>query len=70
MDRRNVLIGTSCLIALAAWPVDSGEATPMDTMKLPTKPDYLAPDGSEIRLLVATPRGSMAHCKLPPNAVL
>jgi len=41
----------------------------MDTMKLPTKPDYLAPDGSEIRLLVATPRGSMAHCRLPPNAV-
>ena len=41
----------------------------MNTMKLPTKPDYLAPDGSEIRLLVATPRGSMAHCRLPPNAV-
>jgi mannose-6-phosphate isomerase-like protein (cupin superfamily) len=41
----------------------------MDTMKLPAKPDYLAPDGSEIRLLVATPRGSMAHCRLPRKAV-
>jgi len=41
----------------------------MHTMKLPENPDYLAPDGSEIRLLVATPRGSMAHCRLPPNAV-
>lgn len=27
----------------------------MDTMKLPPKEDYLAPDGSQIRLLVATP---------------
>ena len=26
-----------------------------------------APDGSEIRELVATSRGSMAHCTLPPN---
>ena len=26
-----------------------------------------APDGSEIRELVATSRGSMAHCTLPPD---
>lgn len=39
----------------------------MDTMKLPQSPDYLAPDGSEIRLLVTTPHGGMAHCQLPPG---
>lgn len=31
--------------------------------------DALAPDGSEIRLLVATGRGSMVHCTLPPGGV-
>lgn len=32
-------------------------------------PDAIAPDGSEVRLLCATPRGSMAHFRLPPGAV-
>jgi len=31
--------------------------------------DLLAPDGSEIRLLVSTQRGSMVHCTLPPGGV-
>ena len=31
--------------------------------------DVLAPDGSEIRLLVATNRGSMVHGTLPPDSV-
>ncbi len=31
--------------------------------------DVLAPDGSEIRLLVNTPRCSMAHGTLPPGGV-
>ncbi len=28
-----------------------------------------APDGSEIRLLLETPRGGLSHCTLPPGAV-
>ena len=31
--------------------------------------DVLAPDGSEIRLLVSTTRGSMVHGTLPPGQV-
>jgi mannose-6-phosphate isomerase-like protein (cupin superfamily) len=30
--------------------------------------DYLAPDGSEIRLLTSLPRGGLAHCTLPAGA--
>ncbi len=33
------------------------------------KPDTHAPDGSEIRLLTATGRGSMVHCTLQPGQV-
>lgn len=32
-------------------------------------PDVIAPDGSEVRLLAATARGSMAQFTLPPRAV-
>jgi len=32
---------------------------------LPTAPDYLAPDGSEIRLLLECADGGVAHCTLP-----
>lgn len=31
--------------------------------------DVLAPDGSEIRVLVSSERGSMVHCTLRPGAV-
>ena len=31
--------------------------------------DTLAPDGSEIRLLAATDRGSMVHCTLPAGKI-
>jgi mannose-6-phosphate isomerase-like protein (cupin superfamily) len=33
---------------------------------LPSDPDYLAPDGSEIRLLGSFERGGLAHGALPP----
>ena len=35
------------------------------------KPDYdlLAPDGSQIRLLVQVASGSLVHCTLPPGGV-
>ncbi|MEW5919110.1 MAG: hypothetical protein AB1762_22085, partial [Gemmatimonadota bacterium] len=42
---------------------------PFDTRSLPADYDVLAPDGSEIRVLCATPRASMAHGTLPPGGV-
>jgi mannose-6-phosphate isomerase-like protein (cupin superfamily) len=39
------------------------------TTQLGEKHDVLAPDGSEIRLLVATNRGSMVHATLPAGGV-
>ena len=41
----------------------------METKRLSRRLDCLAPDGSEIRLLAATGRGSCVHCTLPPGAV-
>jgi mannose-6-phosphate isomerase-like protein (cupin superfamily) len=35
------------------------------TKTLPPDFDVLAPDGSEVRLLLSLPRGSMAHFRLP-----
>lgn len=40
-----------------------------ETKRVPQDYDYLAPDGSEIRELLKTDRGNMAHCTLPPDAV-
>lgn len=37
--------------------------------QLAATPDVMAPDGSEVRLLCVSPRGSMAHFRLPPGAV-
>jgi len=37
--------------------------------RLAERPDTLAPDGSEVRLLATSERGSMAHFRLPPGAV-
>jgi mannose-6-phosphate isomerase-like protein (cupin superfamily) len=37
--------------------------------RLPEACDVLAPDGSEVRLLASSARGSMAHFRLPPGAV-
>jgi mannose-6-phosphate isomerase-like protein (cupin superfamily) len=34
------------------------------TKRLPATPDLVAPDGSDVRVLLATPRGSMAHFEL------
>ena len=41
----------------------------MKTTGLPDKYTVLAPDGSEIRELVAVEGGSMVHCTLPSGAV-
>ena len=42
---------------------------PLDHKRLAIEHDTLAPDGSEIRLLSATSRGSMVHCTLKPGEV-
>ena len=41
----------------------------LDYKRLATGYDTLAPDGSEIRLLSSTGRGSMVHCTLNPGEV-
>jgi mannose-6-phosphate isomerase-like protein (cupin superfamily) len=45
------------------------EAETLATARLGAAPDAIAPDGSEVRLLGATARGSMAQFRLPPGAV-
>jgi mannose-6-phosphate isomerase-like protein (cupin superfamily) len=37
--------------------------------RLAERPDAVAPDGSEVRLLTVSGRGSMAHFRLPPGEV-
>jgi mannose-6-phosphate isomerase-like protein (cupin superfamily) len=43
--------------------------TPFATKALPLRPDVLAPDGSEVRILVGLSHGSMAHFQLDPGEV-
>jgi mannose-6-phosphate isomerase-like protein (cupin superfamily) len=40
-----------------------------DTKKLPLVEDVIAPDGSEVRVLLASTRGSMAHFQLQAGRV-
>jgi mannose-6-phosphate isomerase-like protein (cupin superfamily) len=42
---------------------------PFATKALPLRPDVLAPDGSEVRILVGLSRGSMAHFQLDAGEV-
>lgn len=39
------------------------------SVQCPAAPDVIAPDGSEVRILAASARGSMAQFTLPPGAV-
>ena len=41
----------------------------MITRQISIHPDAIAPDGSEVRILAATERGSMAQFTLPPGNV-
>ncbi len=41
--------------------------TSFHTKRLPTAPDVVAPDGSDVRILLALQRGSMAHFELAPG---
>jgi mannose-6-phosphate isomerase-like protein (cupin superfamily) len=38
-----------------------------ETMALPSQPDVLAPDGSQVRVLLRLAGGSMAHFRLEPG---
>jgi mannose-6-phosphate isomerase-like protein (cupin superfamily) len=40
-----------------------------DTRKLPEAPDVVAPDGSNVRILLSLGGGSMAHFELAPGLV-
>jgi len=37
-------------------------------VRLPEKPDYQAPDSSEIRLLLSMKYGGLCHCTILPNS--
>jgi mannose-6-phosphate isomerase-like protein (cupin superfamily) len=39
----------------------------IDTRRLPLERDVVAPDGSDVRLLLSLTRGSMAHFELAPG---
>lgn len=41
----------------------------LQTLQRSLHPDVTAPDGSEVRILAATSRGSMAQFTLPPGAI-
>ena len=41
--------------------------TDFETKRLPLTPDVVAPDGSDVRVLARTERGSMAHFELAPE---
>lgn len=43
--------------------------TGFDTMRLPAVPDAVAPDGSDVRVLLQLDRGGMAHFELGPGRV-
>ncbi len=43
--------------------------TDFDTKRLPDRPDATAPDGSEVRVLLALPSGGLAHYELAAGQV-
>jgi len=43
--------------------------TPFDSKRLPVEPDAVAPDGSEVRVLLALTRGGLAHFQLAPGQI-
>jgi len=44
-----------------------GETQDFRTRRLPREYDELAPDGSEIRVLMRMSGGQLTHCTLPPH---
>jgi mannose-6-phosphate isomerase-like protein (cupin superfamily) len=50
-------------------PTGSGSSTGYATMSLPAEPTVVAPDGSDVRVLLHVDGGSMAHFELAPGRV-
>jgi mannose-6-phosphate isomerase-like protein (cupin superfamily) len=46
-----------------------GEVTEFSTKQLPSQRDAIAPDGSDVRLLLRVKEGGMIHFELAPNLV-
>jgi mannose-6-phosphate isomerase-like protein (cupin superfamily) len=46
---------------------EPSRAAPFDTRLLPDPRDAVAPDGSDVRILLQLPGGSMAHFELAPG---
>jgi mannose-6-phosphate isomerase-like protein (cupin superfamily) len=49
------------------WPSNAVMMNRFETKRLPDAADAIAPDGSEVRLLLQRPAGSMAHFELQPG---
>lgn len=45
------------------------QEAPFKTMRLPAEPTVVAPDGSDVRVLLGLPGGTMAHFELAPRKV-
>jgi mannose-6-phosphate isomerase-like protein (cupin superfamily) len=50
-------------------PLELDQTLEFASRALREKPDAIAPDGSEVRLLAASQRGSMAQFSLPPGKI-
>jgi mannose-6-phosphate isomerase-like protein (cupin superfamily) len=49
--------------------IASGNMMTFTTKQISEKPEVMAPDGAEVRVLCQTSRGSMAHFSLPPGGI-
>jgi len=54
---------------VAAGGLEGRPDMDFSTVKLPAQPTESAPDGSEVRILLSLPGGSMAHFRLAAGAV-
>jgi mannose-6-phosphate isomerase-like protein (cupin superfamily) len=48
-------------------PIPEEEMSEFSTKRLPVQRDAVAPDGSDVRLLLSLSRGSLAHFELAPG---
>jgi mannose-6-phosphate isomerase-like protein (cupin superfamily) len=54
-------------IDLGMAPIEGGEGTMFRTKHLPGERDAVAPDGSDVRVLLELSGGGLAHFTLPPG---
>ena len=55
-------------MALRAGSLPRLDSPPMQIRRLPAEPDAVAPDGSQVRVLVSLGSGGLAHFELAPGA--